>query len=82
MTHNAVKVAMRGLRKLRDTEPRKRVKDQITSLILQLEDIYPTPVVQCARPDCGKPFAQTRPDKIFCSYNCAHLVSIRRVRNQ
>jgi hypothetical protein len=36
----------------------------------------------CGREDCGKPFLADRKGKKFCCYDCAHLATVRRGRQQ
>jgi len=36
----------------------------------------------CARPDCAKPFAADRTNKIYCEQYCGHLVSVREKRRR
>jgi hypothetical protein len=43
-----------------------------------LDRLRALPWRSCARVDCGKPFEVTsKRGKIYCSYNCAHLASVR-----
>jgi hypothetical protein len=34
----------------------------------------------CKRPDCSRPFLVNRRGKQFCSYDCAHVVAVRKSR--
>ena len=34
----------------------------------------------CKRTDCGRPFVANRRGRQFCSYDCAHLVAVRKSR--
>jgi hypothetical protein len=36
----------------------------------------------CKRTDCSKPFVANRRGKQFCSYNCAHVMAVRKSRKR
>ena len=48
---------------------------------ITMDKLRDVPFQLCGRPDCGKIFeVRTKRAKLFCSYDCAHLTTVRRGR--
>jgi hypothetical protein len=56
---------------------------QAVILSIQLDKLQGTDFKVCARPDCQElPFRVGARSKEYCSYDCAHLMAVRRSRKQ